>query len=82
MFNVIKPKIIQFQAMSNDPCWQGVILGLGDDGVIYKSEHDENGSRWNCPKCGKINWQYNQYDFDGCSDTMCDEWRSPWSSYE
>lgn len=30
-------------------------------------------ARWNCPSCGKINWQYNPYDFNGCSDIMCDE---------
>jgi hypothetical protein len=31
--------------------------------------------RWNCPCCGKINWQYNPYDFDGCSDVLCNEYR-------
>jgi hypothetical protein len=31
--------------------------------------------RWNCPSCGKINWQYNPYDFDGCGDIMCEEHR-------
>ena len=28
-------KIIQFMAMSNNMTYQGCILGLGDDGVIY-----------------------------------------------
>ena len=28
--------------------------------------------RWNCPACGKLNWQLNPYDFDGCSDASCD----------
>lgn len=27
---------------------------------------------WNCHVCGKISWQYNPYDFDGCSDILCD----------
>lgn len=27
--------------------------------------------RWNCPTCGKISWQYNPYDFEGCADTKC-----------
>lgn len=31
--------------------------------------------RWNCPCCGKISWQYNPYDFDGCRDITCEEWR-------
>lgn len=30
--------------------------------------------RWNCPSCGKINWQYNPYDFEGCNDPSCKEW--------
>lgn len=28
-------------------------------------------TRFNCPACGKINWQHNPYDFDGCKH--CDE---------
>lgn len=39
-------KIIQIQAMPNDPHWQGVVLGLGDDGITYMSEHMDVGSRW------------------------------------
>lgn len=23
-------------------------------------------TRWNCPGCGRISWQQNPYDFDGC----------------
>lgn len=30
--------------------------------------------RWNCPCCGRINWQYNPYDFAGCSNVNCNEW--------
>lgn len=33
-------KIIQFQAMTNDVHYQGAILGLGDDGVIYLATTD------------------------------------------
>ena len=28
-------KIIQFQAMPNDEFYQGILIGLGDDGVTY-----------------------------------------------
>lgn len=31
--------------------------------------------RWNCPYCGKISWQFNPYDFDGCRDVNCEGWR-------
>lgn len=27
--------------------------------------------RMNCPSCGKIHWQYNPYDFEGCNDALC-----------
>lgn len=32
--------------------------------------------RWNCPECGRISWQFNPYDFDGCSDMSCEGWRA------
>lgn len=32
--------------------------------------------RWNCPHCGRISWQYNPYDFDGCSNFSCEGWRA------
>lgn len=32
-------------------------------------------TRWNCPGCGKISWQDNPYDFEGCRDLSCDEWK-------
>ena len=28
-------KIIQMMPMPNNEYWQGVVLGLGDDGVVY-----------------------------------------------
>lgn len=32
-------------------------------------------TRWNCPCCGKISWQYNPYDFDGCRDWKCADYK-------
>ncbi|BFI54685.1 hypothetical protein [Yersinia pseudotuberculosis] len=29
-------------------------------------------TRWNCPHCGKISWQYNPHDFVGCADWTCE----------
>lgn len=26
---------------------------------------------FNCPSCGKLNWQYNPYDFEGCNHNDC-----------
>lgn len=31
-------------------------------------------TRWNCPCCGRITWQLNPYDYDGCRNFMCEEW--------
>jgi len=31
-------------------------------------------TRWNCPCCGRINWQHNPYEFEGCSNIDCEEW--------
>lgn len=44
-----------------------------------KKQNRRKGSsgktRWNCPHCGKISWQFNPYDFDGCRDYLCEGWR-------
>lgn len=34
---------------------------------------DSNKVRMNCPSCGRIHWQYNPYDFNGCSNLDCDQ---------
>jgi hypothetical protein len=31
--------------------------------------------RWNCPYCGKISWQFNPYDFEGCRNFSCEGWK-------
>lgn len=31
-------------------------------------------TRWNCPCCGKISWQYDPYTFSGCLDYKCEEY--------
>ena len=35
-------KIIQMMGMPNDQCWQGHILGLGSDGIVYI----DDGCEW------------------------------------
>ncbi len=39
-------KIIQIMAMPNDQCWQGHVLGLGSDGVVYINSHDRGDESW------------------------------------
>lgn len=41
-----------------------------------KNTSDSGKTRMNCPSCGKIHWQYNPYDFEGCNDLTCSESRS------
>ena len=33
--NIVSPNIIQLLMAPNDATWQGVLLGLGNDGVTY-----------------------------------------------
>lgn len=46
-------------------------------GIKYKKPRKPRPTtgktRMNCPSCGKINWQYNPYDFERCSDINCSE---------
>lgn len=45
-------------------------------GIKYKKPRKQRPTtgkeRWNCPSCGKISWQFNPYDFEGCKDYKCD----------
>lgn len=52
-------------------------------GIRYKKPRKQRPktgkTRWNCPTCGKISWQFNPYDFDGCGDYSCDSYGIPYS---
>ena len=39
-------KIIQIMGMPNNEHWQGLVLGLGDDGVTYISCHADQKHCW------------------------------------
>lgn len=41
-----------------------------------KRRRSSGKTRWNCPCCGKISWQENPYDFDGCRDWACERHKS------
>jgi hypothetical protein len=46
-------------------------------GIKYKKPRPSKATgkiRWNCPSCGRISWQFNPYDYDGCKNTNCKEW--------
>lgn len=52
---------------------------ITSSGIKYTSPRKRRETmgktRMNCPCCGKISWQYNPYDFDGCSDRSCNEYK-------
>lgn len=49
-------------------------------GVKYKKPRKKKAgsgkTRMNCPECGRIHWQFNPDDFDGCTNTDCSEWKA------
>jgi len=40
----------------------------------YRRRRGCDKFRWNCPGCGRIHWQANPHDFDGCRNVMCEYW--------
>lgn len=41
----------------------------------YMRRNQSCKTRFNCPGCGKIRWQHNPHDFEGCTDSFCIEYR-------
>lgn len=39
-----------------------------------KKKPSSGKTRWNCPSCGRLSWQFNPHDFMGCRNIKCDEW--------
>ncbi|MDK9789838.1 hypothetical protein [Vibrio sp. D431a] len=52
-----------------------MISSAGIVGIRKSRKKQSSGkSRWNCPTCGKIVWQYNPHEFMSCSDKYCDDY--------
>ena len=50
-----------------------------NSGIKYRKPRKRASSgkeRFNCPSCGRLVWQYNPYDFEGCKNIGCDEWKA------
>lgn len=69
----VKRKTFQFSNINKRKMIQGAGLVTPDRIKKYKRRVANPKERWNCPCCGKINWQYNPYDFEGCNDVNCKE---------
>lgn len=50
---------------------QGCGLRIPDWLKKQRRRKDSGKTRWNCPCCGKISWQYDPYTFSGCFDFSC-----------
>ncbi|EPW5429332.1 hypothetical protein ACWM3R_001467 [Vibrio cholerae] len=49
-----------------------MISCAGIVGIRKKRKSKTNGkTKFNCPECGKIVWQYDPYDFQSCTDILC-----------
>ncbi|AUX84898.1 hypothetical protein C3F34_01625 [Acinetobacter sp. ACNIH2] len=50
--------------------------GLKTPEIVKKLQRrkSEPKHRFNCPCCGRITWQDNPYDYEGCRNLNCDEW--------
>ena len=51
--------------------------GLKTPDRIKRNRRRRNNpmERWNCPTCGKITWQRNPHDFEGCNDIECKDYK-------
>ena len=52
---------------------QGAGLTMPKKVKLAKRRKPNPKTRMNCPSCGKIHWQHNPYDFEGCNDESCEE---------
>lgn len=71
----IKRKTFQWRNVNK----RKMIQGVGIIGVRAKRKSRSTGKeRHNCPSCGRINWQYNPYEFEGCSNVDCEKRKPSW----
>lgn len=76
--DAVKRRTFNINALNRRTMVQGAGL-LMPDWLKKQNRRKANRTgkvRWNCPCCGRISWQYNPYDFDGCSNFNCEGWRA------
>lgn len=64
----VKRKTFSISLLNKRTMTQGA--GLVTPSHIKRANRRKPSSgktRWNCPGCGKISWQHNPYDFEGCA---------------
>jgi hypothetical protein len=78
MAEKVKRRTIQIQNVNRRKMITAAGLVIPAHIKKAKRRKDSGLNRMNCPCCGRINWQLNPYDFSGCSNTDCAEWRPSW----
>ncbi|OKP31071.1 hypothetical protein BSQ40_03190 [Serratia fonticola] len=73
--DAVKRRTFAIQLLNRRTMIQGAGLRKPDWLKRQERRNPSGKVRWNCPCCGKISWQFNPYDFDGCKDVYCEEYR-------
>lgn len=68
-----KRRTFNHSLLNNKKMVQAAGLVMPDHVKKRKRRSHSGKTRWNCPSCGKIVWQYNPHDFERCSDMFCSD---------
>ena len=71
--NKAKRRTFDFRKLNKRTMVQGAGLITPNHLKRSKRRNQNPMTRFNCPECGKINWQHNPYDFEGCNH-CCHGW--------
>lgn len=69
--DAVKRRTVSISNINRRKMVQGAGLIMPEHVKRHRNRRDSGKTRWNCPGCGKINWQYNPHDFQGCKDAFC-----------
>jgi len=54
---------------------QGAGIRIPASEKLRKRRKANPKTQFNCEGCGKIHWQHNPHDFEGCNDVYCQLWK-------
>lgn len=78
----IKRRTLSVSDLNRRTMVQAAGLVTPDHVARQRRRRPSDKTRWNCPGCGKIHWQLNPYDFEGCNDMDCEAWRPSYASLQ
>lgn len=70
----VKRRTFSFRKFNPRKMVQGAGLKTPAHIKQIRRKKESHKSKWNCPSCGRITWQDNPYDFQGCKNIKCKEW--------